>query len=138
MLFTLNRTNASEIDGASSANPKVTPNLNINVNLNLNNLDTSLTKEIDKMVFSATNSAKNKPTSQTSAGGAKKEKSDRHAKKERLDTSNRERSHPKKPFFSPTPKNEKVAAASLIHVRHTSNPDAVDPHFLKEKYYFVI
>jgi len=103
---------------------------NTPANLNLNNLDTSLTKEIDRTILSNASSAKNKPTQVLVV---KKEKSERTSKKERLDTSSqRDRANTKRPFFSPTPKNERPEE-SLIHVRHTSYPDAFDPHFAKER-----
>ncbi len=116
---------------------KPTANLNMN-NLNLNNLDTSLTKELDRTILSAVNSAKNK--TQPAAQGllARKEKSDvsnNSVRKERLDTSTSQREKPSaKKTFSQTPKNEKFDS-SLIHARHTSNPDTYDPQFAREKYH---
>jgi len=62
-----------------SALVKPKPKINVQVNLNLNNLDTSLTKEIDRTILSNANSAKNKP--QTPLLAAKKEKSDCTGKK---------------------------------------------------------
>lgn len=118
---------------------KPTANLNMN-NLNLNNLDTSLTKELDRTILSAVNSAKNK--TQPAAQGllARKEKSDvsnNSVRKERLDTSTSQREKPSaKKTFSQTPKNEKFDS-SLIHARHTSNPDTYDPQFAREKYHFL-
>jgi len=112
---------------------KVGASINVNLNnLNLNNLDTSLTKELDRTILSGVSSAKNK--SHTTTLNVRKEKSETYGKKERLDTSSsqRESSSSKKPFFSVTPKNEKFDS-SLIHTRHTSNPDTYDPQFAKEK-----
>ena len=108
--------------------------INNYINLNLNNLDTSLTKELDRSVLSAVNSAKNKGQSQLGSG--KKEKIDTSTKRAES-SSQRERTNIKKPFFSPTPKTEKTES-SLIHTRHTSNPDPLDSQFVKEKYIFVL
>jgi len=117
---------------------KQTANLNMNINnLNLNNLDTSLTKELDRTILSAVNSAKNKTQPAVQGLLARKEKSDNSnnsVRKERLDTSASHREKPSaKKTFSQTPKNEKFDS-SLIHARHTSNPDTYDPQFARENH----
>ena len=103
--------------------------INNHINLNLNNLDTSLTKELDRSVLSAVNSAKNK--GQPQLGSGKKDKTD--AGKRPESSSQRERTNIKKPFFSPTPKTEKTEQ-NLVHARHTSNPDPLESQHAKEKY----
>lgn len=105
------------------------PHSNVKV-LNLNNLDTSLTKEFDKNVLSNVNSAKHKQQSQSTSV-----KNEKVGNKDRPDTSQRSEkaANNKKPFFSPTPKNA-INDGPLIHARHTSNPEVLNPHFMKERY----
>lgn len=112
------------------------PQINVHGQLNLNNLDTSLTKEFDRTILSNVNSAKNKPTALSLS--AKKEKSDpvgAIGKKDKLDISpyRDKAAAAKRPFFSPIPKNDRPDS-NLIHQRHTSNPDAVEPYFPKDIY----